>query len=760
MAYNLVIVESPSKATTIKNFLGPRYKVSASYGHVRDLPKSALGVDIENDFAAHYINIRGKGELIASLRKEAKNADKIYLATDADREGEAISWHLLNALKLPEEKTRRVTFNEITKNAITTAIKNPHDIDMNLVNSQQARRILDRIVGYKLSPFLWDKVKSGLSAGRVQSVATRMVVEREQEIRNFVPEEYWTISAGLKNSDGAEIVAHYIGTDSEKNEIANEEEAKKILSSIEGKPFFVQKVTKSSKKKNPLPPFATSTLQQEASRKLGFQSEKIMRIAQELYEGVDIGTENGGFHGLITYMRTDSLRISEEAQDAAKAFILSEYGEKYYPDHTRTYKVDADAQDAHEAIRPSDVTLTPKKIKKYLSNDQYRLYKLIWDRFVASQMVSALIDTVSVDIRAGEALFRVSGSTLRFNGYLSVYDNMRAGDEENENSDELCKLPAMLEGEELTVVSVTPEQHFTKGPDYFTEGSLIKALKDRGICRPSTYAPTISTIISRKYVQRSGKNLRSTQLGEVITGLMVDNFEEIVDYEFTADMEKELDDVASGTETMNDVLNEFYGRFSKSLARAQSSVAKEEVTLVPEETGIRCEKCGRMMVVKSGRFGRFAACPGYPACKNTVKIDKDNKPVVKEEKKAEPTDLVCEVCGAPMVLRTGRYGKFYACSDYPKCKNTVRIKEELDVPCPLCDGQIITNHAKGKIFYGCSNYPACKFSSWDVPTRKKCPSCGSMLLIRKSKKALVCLNKNCKYTEPYDDQRVKDTDGN
>ena len=737
----LVILESPSKTKTVQSYLGSEYKVVASKGHIRDLPKSTLGVDLDNGFATHYINIRGKGDLINELKKMTKAADEVYLATDPDREGEAISWHLAAALKIPDEKIKRVTFNAITKNVVQEAVKNPRGLDMDLVNAQQARRILDRIVGYKLSPFLWKTVRSGLSAGRVQSVATRLIVEREAEIRAFVPVEYWTITAHHQNSENEQFTSRFYGVNGEKVEIANAEEANAILASCEGQPFIVRSVKKSLKKRNPQAPFSTSSLIQDASRKYGFQSSKIMKVAQELYEGVDLGSEFGGVQGLITYMRTDSLRISPEAQEAAKQYILDKYGKKYCPDAPRVYKTDAEAQDAHEAIRPANMLFEPAKIKKQLSADQYKLYKLIWDRFIASQMASAEIDTVTAEIECNRNNFRTTGSTVRFAGFLKAYDNSDKDEKDADNS----KLPPLTEGEVLDTKLIRPEQHFTKPPVRYTEASLIEAFKEMGIGRPSTYAPTISTILSREYVKREGKSLVPTPLGETTTKLMMENFPEIVDYKFTAQMETELDRIEQNKNTMENVLSTFYARFKGSLEKAAETV--ESVSVPVEETDLVCEKCGSKMIVKSGRFGKFAACPNYPTCKNTKPLDKDGKPKEKAENTAEETDLICEKCGAPMVKRTGRFGSFYACSKYPACKHTIKIQTEIGVPCPICGAAIVTKRAKNRtVFYSCSDYPKCQFSSWDQPTSNKCPTCGGILYLKKDKSSMVCKTDGCGYS--------------
>ena len=756
MAKNLVIIESPPKAHTIQACLGSSYKVVASKGHVRDLPKSSFGIDIDNDFEPHYINIRGKGDLIKELKKEAKEATKVFLATDPDREGEAISWHLATALELPPEKTLRVTFNEITKTAVKTAIKAPRQIDMNLVDAQQSRRILDRIVGYKLSPLLWKKVKHGLSAGRVQSVATRLVVEREEEIRAFVPVEYWTISAKLDARDGsAPFSVKYVGSASgeDKAKLTCESDAMTVVNAVKGKDMTVKSVRHGTKYKSPAPPFTTSTMQQEASRRLGFQSARIMRTAQELYEGINLGTANGGAQGLITYMRTDSLRVAAEAQDAARDFIAAKYGEQYRPATPKVYKTRAGAQDAHEAIRPARVDLTPADVKQYLTNDQFKLYRLIWERFVASQMESARLDTLTVDFESAGYLFRTGGYSVAFPGFMAVYEEAQdegTNNAENDDGDNIknIRIPAMTEGQSLACEEVTPAKHFTEAPPRYTEATLIKALEDRGIGRPSTITPTITTIIAREYVKREGKSLVPTQLGEVTTAMMRDEFADIVDYKFTANMEDRLDGIENGDTPMLDVLREFWEGFRVELETAEKKEAGERAALPVEETDIICEKCGAKMVVKAGRFGKFAACPNYPKCKNTKPLD-NGKP--KEEKKPPVTaDFKCELCGGDMVLRHGPYGNFYACSNYPKCKFIKREEVKLDVKCPKCNGDILVRHGRNKsVFYSCSNYPKCDFSSWDMPTSETCPQCEKMLFRRKgANPGLVCHDKSCGYFRP------------
>ncbi len=737
---NLVIMESPAKANTVKSYLGQNYKVIACKGHVRDLPKSTLGIDIENDFEPHYINIRGKGELIKELKKEAKKADRIFLATDPDREGEAISWHLSVALGIPIEKARRVTFNEITKTAVKEGIKSPREIDMDVVNSQQTRRILDRIVGYKLSPFLWKKVKSGLSAGRVQSAATKIIVDRENEIRAFVPVEYWTIDAVLETAKGKQMTVRFWGlTDGKKKtELSCEADAEKVCNAVRGKDFTAVEIKKGSKMKSPTPPFITSTMQQEASKKLNFQSQRTMRVAQELYEGINLGSD-GGLQGLITYMRTDSLRIAAEAQNAAREYITEKYGEQYCPANPRTFKTKAKAQDAHEAIRPSSMKHEPAKVKKYLSNDQYRLYKLIWDRFIASQMANAELATVSADFDCEGYLFRASGYTVKFNGYMAVYEETADGTDDEKNK----KLPPCQDGDVLKNESVSGTQHFTEPPARYTEASLIKFLEEKGIGRPSTYTPIISIITSRGYVSREGKSLVPTQLGEITNSLMTEYFPDIVDCKFTADMETRLDSVESGDENMNAILGAFWNGFSGELEKAMDSVSKDDIELPVEETDMVCELCGSKMIVKNGRFGKFAACPNYPTCKNT-------KPLVKndggEEKKQEIAPFKCEVCGSDMVLRSGRFGSFYACVKYPECKFTKQKVRSLGVNCPDCGAEIVTKFGRNRtVFYSCSKYPECSFSSWDMPTNEKCPQCGGMLFRKKGKDILVCKSDGCGY---------------
>jgi len=687
MANNLVIVESPAKAKTIKQYLGKSYSVVASMGHIRDLPKSQLGIDIEKNFEPKYITIRGKGDLLSKLKKDAKTAKKVYLATDPDREGEAISWHLAQLLDIDENSKCRITFNEITKNAVTSAIKEPRPIDIDLVNAQQARRILDRIVGYKISPILWRKVKKGLSAGRVQSVATRMIVDKEREIESFVPEEFWTVGAVLKTKNGEKFEASLITKNGKKIKPSKETEVNVIAEELKGEEFLVQDVKFSEKKKNPSPPFTTSTLQQEASRKLNFTVKKTMVAAQRLYEGVPISGH--GTVGLITYMRTDSLRISSDAISDARRYIGDKYGEGMLPEKANVYKAKNNAQDAHEAIRPTYVSITPAEIKDQVPADMYKTYKLIWERFVASQMRAAVYETTTVDIKAGDYGFRESGSKLVFKGYMSVYVEGRDdGITEKDNI-----LPTLSSNEKLNLIDLKKEQHFTQPPLRYTEATLIKALEEKGIGRPSTYAPTITTITTRGYVGKDKKQLIPTELGTVVTDIMTEHFPDIAGAEFTAEMEERLDKIESGDIDWVNILSEFYAPFEENLKKADSVIDK--VKIADEESDVICEKCGRKMVYKMGRFGKFLACPGFPECRNA-------KPIVKE---------------------TG-------------------------VDCPKCGKKILEKKSKtGKIYYGCEDNPKCDFMSWDAPVKgEKCPKCGGILVKKKGRRGGVsCLDPKCGY---------------
>lgn len=684
----LVIVESPAKAKTIKKYLGPGYEVVASMGHVRDLQENRLSVDIKHDFKPKYEIIKGKEKLVQELKTAAGKSDSVLLATDPDREGEAISWHLANILDLDTALQNRVTFNEITKTGITNGMEHPRTIDLDLVNAQQARRILDRLVGYKLSPFLSQKIRRGLSAGRVQSVAVRLVVDREEEIRAFVPEEYWSIDAKLIPQGSRKVfAAAFYGDADGKIKITNQQQADEILQKLEDAEFKVAKVKKGSRKKSPAPPFITSTLQQEASRKLGFQARRTMKAAQELYEGVEI--EGMGAIGLITYMRTDSLRISEDAIHDATAYIEERWGKKYLPDTPRHFKTKANAQDGHEAIRPSTPSLTPDRVKDSLSNDQYKLYKLIWERFIACQMANCLQSTTQADITAAEYLFKASGYTVTFDGFTVLYEEGK--DEEAEATGALPVLSAEMP---LKKKELGGNQHFTQPPPRYTEASLIKALEENGIGRPSTYAATISTITGREYVVRDGKALRPTELGEVTTKLIRERFPKIVNVKFTAQVEKDLDSVQNGQTDWVQTLHDFYGDFEKTLKKAKEEMEGVKIQLKEDQTDVICEKCGRNMVVKVGRYGKFLACPGYPECKNVKKL----------------------------VIENG-------------------------AECPKCGGRVVVKKTKkGRVFYGCNEYPKCDFVSWDEPVQEKCPKCGKTLLRKKGKNPkLYCITPDCGY---------------
>lgn len=685
MGQKLVIVESPAKAKTIEKYLGKNYVVEASMGHVRDLPKSQLGVDIENEYNPKYITIRGKGELLSKLRKLAKKSDKIYLATDPDREGEAISWHLANVLKIDENENCRIEFNEITKGAVKNSIKHPRKINSNLVDAQQARRVLDRLVGYEISPILWRNVKWGLSAGRVQSAALKLICDREEEIKKFNPEEYWTVDVKLKK--GKKSFPVKLTTKNKKKiEIKNKEQADQIIDELKEDEYIVSKIKKGTKNKNPLAPFTTSTLQQEASKKLNFMTKKTMSVAQQLYEGVEV--KKFGTVGLITYMRTDSVRISKEAQEKALNFIDETYGKEYVPEEARVYKGKKNIQDAHEAIRPTYVEITPEIAKANLSNDQYKLYTLIWKRFIASQMATCILNTNSLEIKNGDYTLRASGSTIKFDGFMKVYEYISGEEEES------VLLPELEENEVLKEESIEGKQHFTQPPARYSEAAFVKLLEEKGIGRPSTYVPTISTLISRKYVDREKKILIPTELGFIVNDILSNYFKQIVDTDFTAEMEVKLDNVEAGKESWTHIVDEFFTPLKEDIEKAEKEISK--IIIEDKVSDVPCDKCGRLMVIKHGRFGDFLACPGYPECQNT-------KPIV----------------------------------------------EEVDANCPLCGGKILVKRSKkGNRFYGCSNYPECNFVSWYEPTNEKCPECGSYMVKRYSKSKgeyLQCSDKECKY---------------
>jgi len=694
MAKTLVIVESPAKAKSISRFLSNNYMVKASMGHLRDLPKSQMGVDIEQDFEPKYIAIRGRGDLIKELRAAAKSASKVLLASDPDREGEAIAWHLGHLLGLDLTEKCRIEFHEITKPAITAAIKQPRQIDTCKVDAQQARRVLDRLVGYQLSPFLWRKVKKGLSAGRVQSVAVRLICDREEEIRNFIPEEYWTLTANLQSKGGI-FSAKLVKKDDQKVSISSEEEMKKVLSELKDQQFMVKDVRTKEKKKQPSPPFTTSSLQQEAHRKLNMSPKRTMMLAQQLYEGIELGKE--GSIGLITYMRTDSVRVSDIAQAEAKEYIGQHFGQEYCPSEPRQYKSKGRVQEAHEAIRPTSILRTPDSVKEFLSRDQLRLYRLIWERFLASQMSSAILDILTVEVEAGSYLFRANTSTVRFPGYLAVYEDPQ---EDNEDVAEGNLTVELQPQESLVLVSLEDKQHFTEPPPKYTEASLVRKLEEEGIGRPSTYAPTIETIQTRGYVAKEGKQLSPTELGEIVVAILKEYFPEIVDLEFTANMEKKLDDIEEGILPWKEVIRDFYGPFAQTLAEADQHMGKVQIEdKVSDEI---CENCGRHMVIKMGRYGKFLACPGFPECRNT-------KPLL----------------------------------------------EEVGTPCPLCGNPLVIRRSKkGRKFYGCSAYPECEFVSWELPAPEPCPKCGGVMVVKTSKQGrkYVCTNSDCRYDIQVEEQ--------
>lgn len=687
----LVIVESPAKAKNIKGYLGKGYEVVASMGHVRDLPSARLSVDVEHDFAPKYAIIKGKEAFVKDLKKKADKSDYVYLATDPDREGEAISWHLANILELDLKDKNRVTFNEITKHGVTEGMENPRSIDIDLVDAQQARRILDRLIGYKLSPFISQKIRRGLSAGRVQSVALRLVVDREEEIRAFVPQEYWSIDAKFTNPPSKKVFAAAIyGKDGKKIKINSKEESDKILSELDGAEYTVASVKKGTRKKSPTPPFITSTLQQEASRRLSFQARRTMKAAQELYEGLDV--KGLGTVGLITYMRTDSLRISDEARAAGNQFILDNYGEKYLPKKPRFFKSKGNVQDGHEAIRPSMPGVTPESVKGSLTNDQYKIYKLVWERFIASLMENCLQETVKVEIAAGDYTFTASGYTVKFDGFTALYEESK----DDASSDSSAPLPELKQGDALRLKSILGNQHFTQPPARYTEASFTKALEENGVGRPSTYVTITSTIVAREYVKREGKQFVPTELGEAVTKLLEDRMPNIVDVKYTSKMEADLDKIDSGEKNYIDMIRHYYDEFEKPLEKAKIEMQGVKIKLKEEETDEVCEKCGRNMVVKVGRFGKFLACPGYPECKNTK----------------------------PLILRT-------------KAK------------CPECGGDVIEKKTrKGAAFYGCSNYPNCNFMTWDVPSDEVCPRCGKSLFRRKGNVLYCPDTEGCGFTKP------------
>lgn len=802
MSKSLVIVESPAKARTINKYLGSTFSVKASLGHIKDLPKKGLGVDLKNDFEPSYEVIPGKEKVIKELKSAAKGVESIFIATDPDREGEAIGWHVAEELSARNRKVYRVLFNEITQKAVKEAFKSPGEIDSRLVEAQQARRILDRLVGYKISPLLWVKVRRGTSAGRVQSVALRLVVEREREIRAFVSKEYWTLTANLSAHQPPAFDARLQKFAGKNLDINTGEQAQDIVKRLEKARFIVDKVETKEKKRNPVPPFITSQLQQEASRKLRFSVKKTMLLAQRLYEGVELGRE--GSVGLITYMRTDSTRVSDDALKEVRQYIGSgsSFGEKYLPEKPIFYRSKKGAQDAHEAIRPTSVARSPEEVKPYLSPDEYKLYKLIWQRFVASQMKSALFDQTSVDILADNYLFRATGSVLKFDGFLAVYQEGK--DEKDEEDEELeHKLPVLKPGEILQLNKLLPEQHFTQPPPRFTEATLVKALEEKGIGRPSTYATILTTIQDREYVVKQDGKFSPTELGSIINDLLVESFADIFDVQYTARMEEELDEIEEGKIAWTEALEEFYGKFEKDLKQAHRHMT--DIKKMEEPTDEKCEKCGSPMVIKWGRHGKFLACSGYPECKNTREIARSNgtAPAAEGAVEVEQIEEVCENCGRPMTLKRGRYGQFLACTGYPECKTTKKLagsgasrvslpdiptdekcpqcgknlvikhgrygeftacsnypeckyvkKKTLGIACPEpnCKGELVEKKSrKGKVFYGCDQYPKCKFTLWNKPINKTCPQCGAGFVLEKATKKQgtihYCSSESCDYKE-------------
>ncbi|MHB0913066.1 MAG: type I DNA topoisomerase [Armatimonadota bacterium] len=777
MAKSLIVVESPAKTKTLKNFLGEKYKIEASMGHVRDLPKTRLGVDVNEGFKPSYTAIAERKDVLARLKEAAKKADEVYLATDPDREGEAIAWHLEQALKLKDAK--RITFNEITKGAVTEALAHPRKINDHLVDAQQARRVLDRLVGYKISPLLWSRVKKGLSAGRVQSVAVRLICDREREILAFVPEEYWSITAKLaKLGDEKFFSAKLFAKGKEKIKPTCGEEAEAVLRDLQGATYAVSEIKEREQKRNPAAPFITSTLQQEASRKLGFSNKKTMSVAQQLYEGIDLGSK--GSVGLITYMRTDSTRLAGEAIGQAREYILSQYGKEYLPPSPRQYKSKKSAQDAHEAIRPTSTAHSPDSVKQYLSRDQERLYRLIWQRFLACQMASALFSVVTVDISASEYTFRATGSTMQFPGFTILYTEGKDTSEEEENE----TLPKLSKDEVLKLLDLLPKQHFTEPPPRYTEATLVKALEERGIGRPSTYASIISTVIDRKYVVLAERKFSPTELGFTVTDLLVKHFPEIMDVEFTAGVETKLDDIEEGGTEWVKVLADFWSGFEKALEEAKSTM--ESVKTPPQETGEVCPNCGKPLLLRESRFGRFVGCSGYPECKTVIQMNLGDacpvpdcggelveykgprgghvyrcsnhpnceftaRPKVEGSGEEIETGEPCPKCGKPLVRRMGRYGEFVGCSGYPKCKTIISEPKTVGVDCPQCGGKIVEKRSRrGIVFYGCEKYPDCKFTSWDKPLDRKCPKCKSMLVEKQwrgQSQGVKCSSEGCDYKE-------------
>jgi DNA topoisomerase-1 len=753
MKKGLVIVESPTKVRTLKRYLGKDFDIKASVGHVKDLPKKRLGVNVEDNFAPEYEIIRGKSKIIKELKSAASKVDDIYLAPDPDREGEAIAWHIAEELQAKHGKAKkqfhRVMFHELTEQAIRKAIKSPGKLDRNKYESQQARRILDRLVGYKISPLLWDKVKRGLSAGRVQSVAVRIICDREREIQAFVPEEYWTVTAQLEGPNPPPFWAKVIAFKGKKLSIPNGEKAQEVVRDLKSADFRVKKIETKERKKFPSPPFITSTLQQEAARRLRFPAKKTMMLAQRLYEGVDLGDE--GPVGLITYMRTDSTRVAKEAVKEARTFINGRFGKDFVPQRAPVYKRGKMAQDAHEAIRPTSVARNPEDVASYLDKAALALYKLIWKRFIASQMSPAILDQTCVDIEASLYLLRIIGTVVRFPGFSVLYSETKDESQEygrNDSDKAKAELPILAKGDPLKLLGIEPKQRFTQPPPRYSEATLIKTLEEKGIGRPSTYATILSTIQGKEYVRLEKRYFYPSALGFVVTDLLVTHFPEILDSKFTAAMEKKLDEVEDGSNSWIKVLEKFHAPFIKSLNLAQEKMKSVKINGVP--TDIKCDKCGAYMVVKYGRTGEFLACSGYPECKNTKDFKRDEKGLIQIQDREIRTEKICDRCGRPMVIKKGRFGEFLACSGYPECRNTKSISTGIPCPDSDCDGELVKRSSRsGKTFYGCSRYPKCKYATWDPPVAKECPLCGSRILVERitqsGGKILKCPVKGCKY---------------
>jgi DNA topoisomerase I len=748
MAKNLLIVESPAKARTINKYLGPDFKIMASVGHLKDLPVSKLGVDVENEFKPQYVTIKGKGKILKALKEAGKKSDAVYLAPDPDREGEAIAWHIARELKQGKAKIYRVLFNELTAKAIREAVASPKEINKDKFESQQARRILDRLVGYQMSPLLWSKVKRGLSAGRVQSVAVKMICDREREIQAFDPQEYWSLTAHLQTGEPPAFKARFLRYDGKKMTLKTGEQTDGIISEIKGRAFKVVKVTKKKKRRYAPPPFITSLLQQEAYRRLGFSAKKTMSVAQQLYEGLELGSQ--GQVGLITYMRTDSFRLSDDAVSQARDFIGQAFGDEYVPSKPNRFQSRKGAQEAHEAIRPTSAELDPKAVSRFLSKDQNSLYALIWKRFIACQMNPAILDQTQAEIEAGRATFNASGSVVVFKGFTVLYEESRNGSETENEKDGL--LPPLEEGEELSLEKLEPQQHFTQPPPRYTDATLIKALEENGIGRPSTYAAILANISGREYVTREKKRFKPSELGFLVTDLLVAGFPDILNTTFTARMENDLDKIERGEVSWTEVMKDFYHSFQNDLEKAKNEMKGE----VP--AGLDCPECGRPMAIKSGRNGLFLACTGYPECRHTANFTRDERGRVVPEKTADVgrEEGTCELCGKPMVVKNGKFGSFVACSGYPECKN-IWAKEpaRTDVPCPEqdCSGTLVERTSKkGRTFYGCDRYPECSFAMWDEPFDEICPECGTPVLGIKRRKGsdstLVCRKRGCGFKKP------------